>query len=119
MVISEVKIAVPCDNSRRPMASNAIFHEKTGLIEDKAGDRIAFTGSMNETAAGWTQNWESLHLSSSRTRRLVREEENFAKLWVDHARHALTIDVPVAVRDDLLRFLPRDNRPPALKGSGR
>ena len=32
----EVKAAVPCDAERRPIADGALFHEKTGVIEDRA-----------------------------------------------------------------------------------
>ena len=53
----DVKVAVPCDIDGKPVHDNAIFHEKTGIIEDRAGDRIAWTGSLNETAAGWRRNW--------------------------------------------------------------
>ena len=56
----DVKVAVPCDIDGKPVHDNAIFHEKTGIIEDRAGDRIAWTGSLNETAAGWRRNWESI-----------------------------------------------------------
>ena len=39
----DVKVAVPCDGHGRPIHDNAIFHEKTGIIEDRVGDRIAWT----------------------------------------------------------------------------
>ena len=53
----DVKVAIPCDEHKHPSADPGLFHEKTGIIEDKTGDRIAFSGSNNETAAGWTKNW--------------------------------------------------------------
>lgn len=61
----EVQVAVPCDEQRRPVSAQGIFHEKAGIIEDKTGDRLAFNGSLNETEAGWTQNWESLNIFRS------------------------------------------------------
>lgn len=111
----EVKVAVPCDPNRKPVNGNAIFHEKAGIVEDKAGDRIAFNGSLNETAAGWTQNWESLNLFTSweDAKRVAKEEENFSKIWADHAKHVMTIDVPAAVKADLMRFMPPDDTLPA------
>src|SRR5262249_38843348 len=60
----DVKVAIPCDNRRRPVAAGAIFHSKSGIIEDKTGDRLAFTGSVNETEAGWLYNAESFHVFS-------------------------------------------------------
>lgn len=58
----EVKVALPCNKHRQPITSNGLFHEKAGIIEDKNGDRLAFNGSINETANGWKNNWESFHV---------------------------------------------------------
>ena len=111
----EVKVAVPCDAQRRPVCSTAIYHEKAGVVEDKTGDRIAFNGSVNESANGWRGNFESFHVFLSwkdPSDRVEAEEESFGKLWADHARTALVVDVPSAIRDQLLAFLPEDNRLP-------
>ena len=48
----DVKVAVPCDAHKKPIPADGIFHEKAGIIEDRVGDRIAWNGSLNETA-GW------------------------------------------------------------------
>jgi SNF2 family DNA or RNA helicase len=104
----DVKLAVPCDLNRRPIGDNSIFHEKTGIVEDKTGDRIAFNGSINETEYGWTRNWESFNAFTSWNDgpRVDGEEESFAKLWADKAKRVITLDVPTALRDQLLTFLP-------------
>ncbi len=113
----EVKVAVPCDARRRPVAGDGLFHEKAGIAEDGAGHAVAFNGSLNETAAGWTRNWESLNVFTSwhDAARVAEEAENFGRLWADKARHVITLDVPEAARADLLRFLPRDDLPARLK----
>ncbi len=33
----DVRVAVPCDAERRPVGGMAIFHEKSGVIEDRGG----------------------------------------------------------------------------------
>ena len=48
----DVRVAVPCDFERRPIPEDGIFHEKAGIVTDRAGDRLAWNGSLNETAAG-------------------------------------------------------------------
>ena len=114
----EVQVAVPCDEQRRPVAAQGIFHEKAGIIEDKTGDRLAFNGSLNETEAGWTQNWESLNIFRSwlgDDPRVAAEETNFTKLWAGESKHVITMSVADAVRDDLLRFLPVNDLPARLK----
>ncbi|MBR0761574.1 helicase-related protein [Bradyrhizobium japonicum] len=110
----DVKLAVPCNHDRRPIRDNSIFHEKTGIIEDKTGDRLAFNGSINETEYGWTRNWESFNAFTSWNDgpRVDEEERSFAKLWADKARRAITIDVPTALRDRLLTFLPDPEKLP-------
>lgn len=114
----EIKVAVPCDANRRPVPADGLFHEKAGIVEDKTGERLAFNGSLNETAAGWTRNWESLNVFTSwrDPDRVDEEDSNFARLWANQARHVITLDVPAAVREDLLRFLPADDRPARLRG---
>ncbi len=82
-----------------------------GLIEDRAGYKIAWTGSLNETAAGWRRNWESINVYRSRGPELegvAGEERNFARLWVNRSPRAVLLNVPDAARQDLLRFLPPD-----------
>ena len=112
----EVKVAVPCDAEGRPAHSSAIFHEKTGIVQDRAGDRLAWTGSLNETAAGWRRNWESINVYTGwgpEPQRVAGEEESFARLWANRAGRAIVLDVPEAARRDLLRFLPADGQLPA------
>src|SRR5258707_130935 len=110
----DVKVAIPCDPQRRVIRSDAIFHEKTGIVEDKTGDRVAFTGSINETVSGWTTNWESFNCFTSwnDSGRVDAEEASFAKLWADRAPRAIVFDVPSAVREKLLGFLPHGDRLP-------
>ena len=115
----DVKVAVPCDEGRTPVHDNAIFHEKSGIVEDRAGNRLAWNGSLNETAAGWRRNWESINVYTSwgsEPERVVGEEKNFARLWADRAGRAIVLDVPEAARRDLMRFMPADDMPARLKG---
>ena len=107
----DVKVAVPCDANRHPVEGTAIFHEKSAVIEDRAGYKIAWTGSLNETTAGWQRNWESINVYRSwgpEPERVDREEQNFARLWADQSPRAIVLDVPDAARQDLLRFLPAE-----------
>ena len=106
----DVKVAVPCHEGR-PVSDTAIFHEKSGVVEDRAGYKVAWTGSLNETAAGWQRNWESINVYRSwgpEPERVAGEERNFARLWANRSPRAIVLDVPDAARQDLLRFLPPD-----------
>ena len=116
--ILEVKVAIPCDEHQRPIHADGIFHEKAGIIQDAAGNRLVFVGSINETEAGWKRNWEKFHVFTSwggDAARVEEEAAEFERIWQGHAPRLLTLDVPNAVRQDLLRFLPTDDRPARLK----
>lgn len=114
----EVKVAIPCDKNRHPVPGIGLFHEKAGVIEDKTGDRLAFSGSVNETAHGWKHNWESFHVFCSwmgGVEHIEAEEKSFATLWSDQSPRAMVFDVPEAVKKALLRFLPSSDQPARLQ----
>ena len=114
----DVKVAVPCDANRKPIPADGIFHEKAGVIEDRGGDKIAWNGSLNETAAGWRHNWESINVYTSwglEPKRVVDEEANFARIWANRAQRVIVLDVPDAVRQNLMRFMPASDMPSRLK----
>ena len=115
----EVRVAVPCDAAGAPVPETAIFHEKAGVVRDGADNRIAWNGSLNETAAGWQRNWESIHVYTSwgpEPARVESEEASFVRLWANRAPRLIVLDVPRAVREDLMRFLPKDDLPKRLQG---
>ena len=114
----DVKVAVPTDEHDRPVTESALFHEKTGIIEDTNGDRIAWTGSLNETASGWQHNWETINVFTSwgsDRGRVEGEEENFERLWANRRQRARVIEVPDAVRENLLAFSPKEGLPKRLR----
>ena len=114
----DVKVAVPCDATGKPIPADGIFHEKVGIIEDRGGDKIAWNGSLNETAAGWRYNWESISVYTSwgpEPRRVADEEANFARIWANKTRRVIVLDVPDAVRQDMMRFMPASDMPARLK----
>ena len=110
----EVKVAVPCDSQGNPIPDSGLFHEKSGIIRDRTGEKLAWTGSLNETAAGWRTNWETINVSTGwdHAERVALEEDNFQRMWCGPRGRWIVLDVPQAVRRDLLRFLPKEDRPP-------
>ena len=116
----DVKVAVPCDAYKKPIPADGIFHEKAGIIEDRVGDRIAWNSSLNETAAGWQHNWESINVYTSwgpEPKRVADEEANFARIWANKAQRVIVLDVPDAMRQDLMRFMPSTDMPARLRES--
>ena len=48
----EIKIAIPTSGS-------GLFHQKLGIVHYSKTQKVSFSGSVNETAAGWNSNIES------------------------------------------------------------
>ena len=115
----KVKVVVPFDSSNQPIADyDAIFHPKEGLIEDIAGDRIAWNGSMNETAAGVKRNWETISVFTEwESKHHFNEVANsLDRMWNGSRKgQGLTwksMDIPEALKLKLLKFLPKDEQLP-------
>lgn len=65
-----------------------MYHEKMGIIEDVYGDKIAFSGSNNESATAMTINYETMDVfrswgDSSEVERVRLKENAFYSIWHD------------------------------------
>lgn len=109
----EIKLALRLD----PLGGFArgIFHEKTGIFTDAAGNHVAFSGSSNETAGGLLENFESIKVFCSwkdNEGRVNEEIENFEALWNDETPGLRIFEFSSVGRDLLEQF--RDiNKPPS------
>ena len=101
----DVKVACP------KSSDNAVFHRKTGILTDAAGDVVVFTGSVNETPAGWTRNDEELTVFSSwDLPQYVRpRQDEFKRLWDNKSDSSLVIPIPEAIRRNLIKYAPERN----------
>lgn len=86
-----------------------IYHEKIGIIEDFYGNKIAFTGSLNESANALMANFESIDvfLSWKGKDNLIRvqdKEEDFNYLWNNITKRVEVIDFPNVVKDKLRSY---------------
>lgn len=114
----EVKVAVPCNVAGRPIPDTALFHAKAGIFEDRVGNVLAFSGSINETGKAWKENYEAFHIFTSWTvtaPNVAAEERAFQCLWANQSPRAIVLDIPSAKAQELLAFLPKDDKPARLK----
>jgi superfamily II DNA or RNA helicase len=121
----DIKIAVPVISeqdarttdkgipleSDRLLDPNHIFHEKVGIFTDSKGDRLAFSGSNNESLGGWSNNVESFHVycdwEGDRDLERVNEEAyRFEQLWNDLSPNVKIFAIPEAVKQKLLSYTP-------------
>lgn len=91
-----------------------MYHEKMGIIEDVYGDKIAFSGSNNESATAMTINYETMDVfrswgDSSEIERVRLKENAFYSIWHDAEPNIKVLKFP-NVTDTLIE---RYRRKPA------
>lgn len=90
--VLDIKIAFTEDSDCMGM-----YHEKMGIITDAEGNRVAFAGSMNESATAMTLNYETIDVFCSwkgEDDRVVAKENAFASIWNDTEPNIKIIDFP-------------------------
>ena len=96
----DIKIAI--------MDKYAAYHEKFGIVEDILGNKILFTGSMNETEKGITKNFESFVIFESwkdNQNEYIKEfEENFEDLWNNKTNNLTIMEFPKALKEKILEY---------------
>lgn len=98
--ILEIKVAFT-----PPQKSSGMYHEKIGVIYDEYGNKVAFTGSMNETINAFHNNYESIvvfnSLVASDSQRVNDIEEDFDALWASREPNITIIDFPNVIKEHL------------------
>lgn len=91
-----------------PNKATGMYHEKIGIIYDVYGNRVAFTGSMNETINAFHNNYESIQVFNSLTQedyqRVVDIDNDFDSLWNGREDNIKVIEFPDVVKDKLLSY---------------
>lgn len=90
--ILEIKIAV----TENP--SVGMYHEKIGIFEDTAGNKIAISGSMNESETAISENFESFQVfcgwKDGEAERVSTCEADFDAMWCDRQPALHVFDFP-------------------------
>jgi len=103
----EIKIAVPVSGA-------GIFHQKVGILHYENDERIAFSGSINETGRGWYDNKEQFNAYRSwgddtNNQGISSHQRDFNNLWNGNQKGVKVFDLPEAVRDKLLEVRAKSN----------
>lgn len=90
-----------------------MYHEKIGILEDTKGNKIAFTGSYNESLNSYVNNFESLDVYTSYSQdynRVYQKEKDFNNLWNNSTDKLNVVDFPIAVKNKLFKkYYDRDS----------
>lgn len=110
----EVRIVV--FESNLTTGHSPIFHPKLGIFRDEFDDEISFSGSINETAAGWTGNVEEFKVFKSWESTGVfvnQDKRTFERHWAGSPdSNFRTISLPEAIKEKLISIAP--SQPPNL-----
>lgn len=118
----EVKIALKKTVPGSPFPVG-IYHEKLGIFEDADGNKVAFSGSSNETSGGLIDNFEAVDVFwtwDDPQGRVALKEHNFEDLWNNRTAKLDVMPFPEAAYARLLQFKPRQppNRDPESETGG-
>lgn len=95
----EMKIAIT--NKDRSM-----MHQKIGIVTDREGDSISFSGSNNETPNGWRYNIEKFNVFKSWNPHTISyfesDREEFNTLWNNLSSRAKVVNIDNAIKDKLV-----------------
>lgn len=84
-----------------------VYHEKIAVFIDRDGNRIAYSGSMNESENGMEENFESLFTFCSWNggeQQTSLAERDFDQMWEDNTSRIRVIPFPDIVVEKLLKY---------------
>ncbi|MDD3746871.1 MAG: DEAD/DEAH box helicase family protein [Anaerostipes sp.] len=105
----EIRIALVNLNGKfctdKQIEQTGIFHQKVGILTDIDGNKISFSGSINETASGWLNNVEEFKVFKSwngENKYLVGDEMKFQEFWDNNRDNVHTYSLPESVKNKLI-----------------
>lgn len=104
------------------LKQRGMYHEKIGILTDKADDKVVFVGSANETVSALLPdfNFESINVFEYWRPELKPHCDpymiGFEKLWANRAKRTHVIDFPEAAKEKLVKIAKRARVPsPAIE----
>lgn len=85
-----------------PDKEMGMYHEKVGIVTDEYGNKIVFTGSLNETINAFHNNYESIVVFNSweESREYADEmQKDFETLWNDEDKDLEILEFPEVVKE--------------------
>jgi superfamily II DNA or RNA helicase len=101
----EIKIAVVPDKG-------GMFHQKVGILKDKEGNGIAFSGSNNETATGLKYNVEDFKVfknwDEGQKAYFKQDHDSFNKYWNNLSGRTKVYNLPDAISQKIIKIAPKN-----------
>lgn len=103
-----------------------MFHQKTGIMLDKLGDAVSFSGSMNETNSALDPEFNSEEITvfkswdPGQARYVTKHLSDFDKLWENRSSKATYVcDLPEIIESDLNIIAKQDDFTPKVADERR
>lgn len=101
----EIKLAYISDKSNT-ILQNSLFHQKIGVLKDSGGNRLSFSGSINESASGWINNVEEFKVFrewlSGQAVFYESDQKRFEEFWNGTRNNVKIMNLPQAVAERLI-----------------
>ena len=106
----DIKIVLLEENN-----DNAMYHEKMGIFTDPFENKIAFSGSANETYNGYNSNYETIDVfcswkSEESDLRCNNKRLFFDRIWDGREKGLITIPFPEAIKSKILEYKSNSNQ---------
>ncbi|HCF37871.1 MAG TPA: NgoFVII family restriction endonuclease [Thermosipho africanus] len=88
-----------------------LYHEKMGLMYDQFDNKVAFSGSMNETSAALHLNYEAIDVFCSwkdEATRVQMKEQAFLSIWNDQEANIKIINFPELNKEIIDKYKKQD-----------
>ncbi len=117
----EIRVVLPRGPDRYPLSASEArdyYHPKEAVFTDAGGNKLGFSGSVNESQRGWKKNYETFLTVATFDRRQEGEEvaaaglhvrtieQRLDNLWAGRDNDWIALDVPRAAREKLLTYHP-------------
>ena len=112
----EIKIVDLINNENELIPGNILsksgmFHMKVGIFND-GNNLISFSGSINESATGWLHSIEEIKIFkewlSGQQEYVYEDLKEFDKFWNNKATKSKTLDIPTAIKNELIKIAPKN-----------
>ena len=109
----EIRIAFFKNSREQIVPTDALHHSKVGVVEGDEGNKISFSGSVNESALGW-----GLHIEEFKVFRnwipaqkdyFILDAKKFENYWEGKNKKVILIEIPEAIKNELIEFAPKGN----------
>ncbi|MFW5987824.1 MAG: DEAD/DEAH box helicase family protein [bacterium] len=113
----KIKVMLVYDKSGKLLSADeieekGIFHQKVGILHDKKGNILSFSGSINETAKAWLDNIEEFKVFKSWKKvqkEYLREDINkFERFWKGSSQNIGTMDLPDKIIEKFIDIAPEN-----------